>query len=156
VTADSAADARRIIDANRYLVLATADDAGRPWATPVWYAHEDHTRFLWASRPGARHSRNVAARANVSFVIFDSTVGEGEAEAVYLEALAGQVEDAELAAAVETYSARTQAHGLNPWLPADLTAPAQFRLYRATVTETFVLGPHDQRLAVHHGHPAVG
>jgi hypothetical protein len=36
---DLAAGAREIIDANRYLTLAGADDDGRPWAAPVWYAH---------------------------------------------------------------------------------------------------------------------
>ena len=30
--------ARRIIDANSYMTLATADADGRPWATPVWFA----------------------------------------------------------------------------------------------------------------------
>jgi nitroimidazol reductase NimA-like FMN-containing flavoprotein (pyridoxamine 5'-phosphate oxidase superfamily) len=28
---------REIIEASRYLVLATADAAGRPWSTPVLY-----------------------------------------------------------------------------------------------------------------------
>jgi hypothetical protein len=27
--------ARTVIDANKYMTLATADDAGRPWASPV-------------------------------------------------------------------------------------------------------------------------
>jgi Pyridoxamine 5'-phosphate oxidase len=30
-----AAVAREIIDANRYMTLATADGDGRPWAAPV-------------------------------------------------------------------------------------------------------------------------
>ncbi len=30
---------RDIIEASRYLVLATADTAGRPWSTPVYFAH---------------------------------------------------------------------------------------------------------------------
>jgi nitroimidazol reductase NimA-like FMN-containing flavoprotein (pyridoxamine 5'-phosphate oxidase superfamily) len=35
---DLAVLATEIIDANRYLTLATADGDGRPWAAPVWYA----------------------------------------------------------------------------------------------------------------------
>jgi predicted pyridoxine 5'-phosphate oxidase superfamily flavin-nucleotide-binding protein len=31
-------DAHAILEANQYLTLATADAAGRPWATPVWFA----------------------------------------------------------------------------------------------------------------------
>ena len=34
-----AATGRAIVDAARYLTLATADHAGRPWASPVWFAH---------------------------------------------------------------------------------------------------------------------
>jgi pyridoxamine 5'-phosphate oxidase-like protein len=34
-----AAVARQVIDANRYLVLGTADQHGVPWLSPVWYAH---------------------------------------------------------------------------------------------------------------------
>ena len=37
---DLAILAREIIDANQYLTLATADGDGRPWAAPVWYAHQ--------------------------------------------------------------------------------------------------------------------
>ena len=29
------------IEASRYLVLATADAAGRPWSSPVYFAHID-------------------------------------------------------------------------------------------------------------------
>src|SRR4029453_16641327 len=44
---DPATVAREIIDANRYMTLATADGAGRPWAAPVWYAHRDYHNLLW-------------------------------------------------------------------------------------------------------------
>ena len=35
----AAQTARDIIEASRYLVLATADAAGRPWSSPVYFAH---------------------------------------------------------------------------------------------------------------------
>ena len=69
--------ARSVIDTNFYLTLATADQAGTPWASPVWYAHADYTEFVWISRPQARHSRNIAIRPAVGIVIFDSTAGYG-------------------------------------------------------------------------------
>jgi hypothetical protein len=47
---DLAVLAREIIDANRYMTLATADGEGRPWAAPVWYAHRGYTDFLWVSK----------------------------------------------------------------------------------------------------------
>ncbi|HWM22686.1 MAG TPA: pyridoxamine 5'-phosphate oxidase family protein, partial [Ilumatobacteraceae bacterium] len=59
------AQARAILDANRYMTLATADESGVPWASPVWFASADYRAFFWVSAPGARHSRNLAARPQV-------------------------------------------------------------------------------------------
>jgi nitroimidazol reductase NimA-like FMN-containing flavoprotein (pyridoxamine 5'-phosphate oxidase superfamily) len=143
---DVTAAARELIEANRYLTLATADAAGRPWASPVWYAHDDHRAFLWVSKPDARHSRNVAERPEVGIVIFDSTVPVGSAEAVYAEAVAGEVAGGELDRAVAVFSSRSVATGLRPWGPEDVTGAAALRLYRAAASELFVLGPGDRRV----------
>jgi hypothetical protein len=58
--------ARAIIESNRYMVLGTADAAGVPWVTPVWYAQADYRRFIWVSAPDRKHSRNVGVRPEVS------------------------------------------------------------------------------------------
>jgi nitroimidazol reductase NimA-like FMN-containing flavoprotein (pyridoxamine 5'-phosphate oxidase superfamily) len=54
--------ARTVIDANRYMALGTADEAGHPWVSPVWFASEDYRQFHWVSSPEARHSQNLSAR----------------------------------------------------------------------------------------------
>jgi uncharacterized protein YhbP (UPF0306 family) len=143
--------ARQLIDSSQYLTLATADSAGRPWASPVWYAHEDYTSFLWVSRPGARHSRNIAARAAVSAVIFDSTDLPRQAQAVYFEALAEELSSARRDRAIAIFSRRSRALGLSEWRTADVTAPAPHRLYRASTAASFILAPGDQRLPVNIG-----
>jgi nitroimidazol reductase NimA-like FMN-containing flavoprotein (pyridoxamine 5'-phosphate oxidase superfamily) len=61
--------ARAIIESNRYMVLGTADDAGVPWVTPLWYAQSGYRDFLWVSSPDRRHSRNVTARPEVSIAM---------------------------------------------------------------------------------------
>ena len=53
---------RSIVDANLYMVLATADADGRPWASPVYFAVEDYTELFWVSSPDVTHSRNLAVR----------------------------------------------------------------------------------------------
>src|SRR5258708_5051024 len=58
-----------MIDASLYLVLATADGTGRPWSSPVYFAHDGYAEFLWVSAPEAEHSRNIAARPQVGIVI---------------------------------------------------------------------------------------
>jgi hypothetical protein len=88
---DLASVARDIIDSNAYMTLATADENGLPWASPVWYAAEGYAHFYWVSSPEARHSRNVAARPEVSIVIFDSQAPVGTGQGVYVSAIAEEL-----------------------------------------------------------------
>jgi nitroimidazol reductase NimA-like FMN-containing flavoprotein (pyridoxamine 5'-phosphate oxidase superfamily) len=135
---------RAIIDANRYMTLATAGEDGRPWATPVWFATDDYRQFFWVSKPEARHSRNLAARPELGIVIYDSSVAVGGASAVYLSAVAAEVADEGL----EVFNRRGEAQGLRPWTREDVLPPARHRLYRATASEHFVLTASDERLPV--------
>jgi uncharacterized protein YhbP (UPF0306 family) len=145
---DLAAAARAIIDGSRYLTLATADGDGRPWPTPVWFAHDGYREFLWVSRPDARHSRNLAVRAQVGIVIFDSTAAVGDAQAVYLEAVAEEVDGVLRERAIATYSRRSRADGAAEWSAADVTPPASHRLYRATAFAQFALQANDRRAPI--------
>ena len=43
--------AREILGSNLYMTLATADEYGRPWVSPVYYASVDYTTFHWVSHP---------------------------------------------------------------------------------------------------------
>ena len=139
---DLARVARAVVDANSYLTLATADRAGRPWPSPVWYAHAGYREFFWISVPGARHSRNLAEQPEAGIVIFDSHVAAGTAQAVYLTVRAAEVTADELIPGIEVFSARSLALVGRPWTPA---AP---RLYRARVSELWLLDGFDQRLPV--------
>jgi uncharacterized protein YhbP (UPF0306 family) len=135
--------ARTIIESNRYMVLGTADEAGVPWVTPVWYAQSDHREFLWVSSPDRRHSRNVVARPEVSIVIFGSTVAVGSARAVYMSARGERVSGTDLERDIARFAAAGQAQGLTRrWTAEDVLAPAPYRLYRATVSQHWVLDPH--------------
>ena len=69
--------ARAILDDANYVVLATADADGVPWASPVWFATEDYRELYWVSYPGARHSENITVRPQIAMVVFDSTVPPG-------------------------------------------------------------------------------
>jgi Pyridoxamine 5'-phosphate oxidase len=145
---DLASAARAIIDGNSYLTIATADRAGRPWASPLWYAHAGHQEFFWISSPAARHSRNLAERPQAGIVIFDSRAPIGDPQAVYLTVTACEVPGDRLAQGIEVFSARSQAHGARKWALADVREPAPHRLYRATTSECFLLDRLDQRIAV--------
>jgi len=132
--------ARGIIESNRYMVLGTADQAGVPWVTPVWFAQSDYRRFIWVSSPDRRHSRNVKARPEVSIAIFNSQVAVGSGQAVYMSARAEELSGTELERDVAVFDAAGQAQGLaRRWALEDMVAPAPYRLYRATVSQHWVL-----------------
>ena len=140
--------ARAIIDANRFMTLATADAAGVPWASPVWFAPDGERDFLWVSDPDAQHSRNLAVRPELAIVIFDSRVEPRDATALYLSAVGGQTE-----AGIETFSAHSVAQGLPAFTREDVTGAAPLRLYRAEVNERWLLGPGSRRVPAPFGHP---
>jgi nitroimidazol reductase NimA-like FMN-containing flavoprotein (pyridoxamine 5'-phosphate oxidase superfamily) len=145
---DLDAVARAVFAGNRYMTLGTADEHGQPWVSPVWFAREGYEELYWVSKPGARHSRNVAVRPQVSIVVFDSQVPVGSAAAVYMQAVAAELQGAELEHGMEVFAREDAAQGLAPWTFADVTGSARHRLYRAAVTEHWVLDPRDERVPV--------
>jgi nitroimidazol reductase NimA-like FMN-containing flavoprotein (pyridoxamine 5'-phosphate oxidase superfamily) len=143
--------ARDIIEANRYLVLATADAAGRPWSSPVYFAHIGFVEFFWVSSPDVTHSRNIAVRPEVSFVIFDSQAAIGTGQGVYMSAVAKLLEESETARGMEAFSRRSVAHGGTEWTSKDVRRGVGLRLYRATADSHSVLakdGRADHRIPI--------
>jgi hypothetical protein len=148
---------RDIIEASRYLVLATADAAGRPWSSPVYFAHIGFAEFYWVSSPEATHSVNIATRPEVGIVVFDSQVAIGAGQGVYMSAAATLLENGEAAGGIEAFSARSVAHGGREWTAQDVRPGAGLRLYRATADSYSILakdGQPDHRIAVPRGGPA--
>ncbi|MDH2425955.1 pyridoxamine 5'-phosphate oxidase family protein [Sphaerisporangium sp. TRM90804] len=137
ITAELADLARGLITGNHYLTLGTADVSGTPWVSPVFFTPDRFTDFYWVSSPQTRHSRNLAARPQVSMVIYDSHSPVGGAEAVYMSATAVQVPDEELERAADVYNSRLP--DAKRFAGEELLPPALFRLYRATVGEHSVL-----------------
>ena len=129
--------AKRVIDGNRYMTIATVDDEGRPWVTPVYFNPDGYHDLYWISSPDTQHSLNLAARPDVSIVVFDSQVPIGGAEAVYMRAQAGEVADPTPQECAVAFRPRFE--GVRSWEPDELRAPAKFRLYRATAIEHWVL-----------------
>lgn len=142
--ADLDAMARRVIDANHYLTLATTDPDGRPRLSPVYYTAARYSDFYWVSSPEAQHSRNLTERPEIQIVIFDSTAPAGEGEAVYITAAARAVPDEDLEA-VCPRAFRTTA-GAQRFTPDDLRGDA-LRLYvaHAGTFEVHVSASHPTR-----------
>ena len=131
-----------LFNASPYMVLATADADGVPWASPVWFATDDGRTFHWVSDPNARHSRNIAARPEIAIVIFDSTVKPGDGAGVYMEARAEQSG----VDGLDVFNRGCEAQGIPTWGAERVTTPAKHRLYRAVAGEQTMLGPGDARI----------
>jgi len=137
---DGAETARAILSANSFVTLATADANGSPWACPVWFATEDYRYLYWVSAPDTRHSRNLAARPELAMTVYDSTQRPGDVQAVYLTGTAAEVTD-DVEGGIATFSRVSVRQGMPPWDITRVTGAARLRLYRATVTEHYILDP---------------
>lgn len=126
--------ARTIIDSTRYMALGTTDPDGRARVSPVYYAPRGYGEVFWISSTQTHHSRNIAERPHVSMAIFDSTAPIGTAQAVYLKATAEVLPDEEFEEWVE-FACRPRFPEQKVFPREELQAPAQFRLYRARVSE---------------------
>ena len=114
------------------MTLATADEDGRPWASPVYYAAGGYREFFWISSPETTHSRNLATRPELSIVVFDSQQPPGTGEAVYMTAVGEELSGEDLAGGLQVYPG-----------PVDVEPPSPYRLYRARVSEHSMLCPRD-------------
>jgi uncharacterized pyridoxamine 5'-phosphate oxidase family protein len=138
---------QRVIDDNRYLVLATIEDDGRPRLSPVYFTPARYRDFYWVSSPDARHSHNLRARPEVEIVVFDSTRLPNDGEAVYLSARAHQVGVEELDGVIDEAFDPVRRGG-RAFAPHELTGDGDLRLYVATATSYDV--------HVRAGHPTHG
>ena len=143
--------ARDLIEASRYLVLATANAWGRPWSSPVYFAHIGFTEFFWVSSPEVTHSKNIAVRPEVGIAIFDSRAAIGAGQGVYVSAVAKLLEDGEIAPGIEAFSRRSVTHGGPEWTSKDVRSAAGLRLYSAIAESYSMLakdGQPDHRVPV--------
>ena len=139
MTEDLGDRARSVIDANRYMALGTVDKAGQPWVSPVWFATEDYRNFHWVSSPDAKHSLNLAAHPEVAIAIYDSSVPVGGAQAAYMKGEAGELTGDDLVRGLEVFDRVSREDIGRGFGLEDVQGSALFRLYRATVSEHWVL-----------------
>lgn len=151
---DGAAIARSVMDANLYMTIGTVDASGLPWTTPVYFSANEYRDLYWVSHPDATHSENIAERPDVSIVVFDSQVAPGDGQAVYMRAQASELTDTPgFEAGLERFNfARYDdptRHGLKVFGRDSVLPPGGLRLYRAVVSQHFVLEEDvDRRMRV--------
>ncbi len=89
-----------ILEKISYITLATADENGQPWNTPVFSVTDAKGNFYWGSYKDSQHSKNIHANNKVFLVIYDSTVPPGEGEGVYVKGHAEELTNKDEIAAI--------------------------------------------------------
>jgi Pyridoxamine 5'-phosphate oxidase len=141
MAAELADVARSVIDANSYMALGTADGAGNPWVSPVWFASEIPWPLAATTDENGDARPSSALIGEVGIAIFDSSVPVGGAQAVYMKGVAQELMGAELEQGLEVFDRVSRQDIGRAFGPDDVQGSALFRLYRATVSEHWVLIP---------------
>ncbi len=124
--------AEEIISSNIYMTIATASENGKPWASPVFFAHDEDFNLYWVSYKEATHSRNIHGRKEIGIVVFDSTLPEGKGEGIYFDAVAKALDDDnEIRKAMEILSARVTIEDFKIKRIEDVTVQGAWRVYKA-------------------------
>lgn len=145
-----------IITSNLYMTIASADESGKPWSSPVFFAVDDNYNFYWVSYTKATHSKNIRSRKEVGIVIFDSTAPEGEGDGVYFDAEAFELADlVEIKHAMDFLGQKVQFDEYRVKSIDEVTGSAAWRIYVArpkkitTLSGTTINGQYvDRRVEV--------
>jgi nitroimidazol reductase NimA-like FMN-containing flavoprotein (pyridoxamine 5'-phosphate oxidase superfamily) len=86
----------QILKNNLVGAIATINEDGSPWVTPVHIVSDDEAVY-WFSKETVQHSLNIARNPKVSLTLFSSDLSRGP-KGVYIN---GQVEKLDVAATTE-------------------------------------------------------
>jgi general stress protein 26 len=126
-----------IVSRVRYAVIATVDENGQPWNTPVFVSVDTKLNVFWDSRTDSQHSQNIQKNSRVFIVLFDSgAASNGKTkQGVYIKATAEMVKGEENL----NYYAKLRSK-IKPIENAELefTGASPKRIYKATPDKLWV------------------
>jgi nitroimidazol reductase NimA-like FMN-containing flavoprotein (pyridoxamine 5'-phosphate oxidase superfamily) len=89
-------EAQKVLNDNLVGAIATLNEDGSPWVTPVHIVADDSSVY-WFSKETAQHSLNAARNAQVSLTLFSPDLSHGP-KGVYIQ---GKVEKLDVADTTE-------------------------------------------------------
>ena len=131
--------ARRLLEASTLCAVATVSRGGRAHVNTVYFASSPELELVWASEPGAQHSRNIRANGSVAIAVYDSSQSWGRPDqGVQLFGSARQAEHGEADEAETLYAKR-----FTRYAAGDLAAYGFYRFYprRLKLFDERELGP---------------
>jgi uncharacterized protein YhbP (UPF0306 family) len=95
--------AAKIIKGSKFMTLATTDNKGGIWATPLSYVFDDECNFYFTTAVDSIHVEHIKENPYVAFAIFNSTVRVSDIDGVQVKGICGEVEKEELNRIVSLY-----------------------------------------------------
>lgn len=131
-TLNSVERARYVVEQGIHMVIATADESGKPWVSPVFYCFDDQYNLYWVSSKNADHSAYIRGRPEVAIVIFGPVPPDNRFDGVYFDARARELESPEeIAEAITVLASRPQPDKFTTRSIDQVTGDAEWRIYRA-------------------------
>ncbi|MFZ5424919.1 MAG: pyridoxamine 5'-phosphate oxidase family protein [Patescibacteria group bacterium] len=147
--------AKETISNNQYMTIATSNENGNAWASPVAYVFDYKYNFYWVSVPESKHQQNINYNPNVSIAIFDSHQLWGEGVGVQIEATVERVSLVDLPKVTKLYFSREYPYGSATGAFGDglkdLLKGKIYHFYKAIPTKVWVPDPNadvDARIEV--------
>ncbi len=144
--------AQYILEHNKYMVVATSTKSGKPWASPVFYAHDDNFNFYFLSAIDSLHAKNLVENPDVALVIYDSKQPIGFAEQIQVLGKATVLDLKEVGKAIEVYCEKlfpnSKINPLERYRPGDYSGASEFRFFKIVPTKFYTTGP-ERREEVH-------
>lgn len=116
-------DVKKLLEANLVGTLATLNEDGSPWATPI-HVFADNTALYWFSKTSQQHSQNIVRDARVSLALWariEGTVG------AYISGTAEILSDEETTTQITTLASR------DGTIPAHFEGTTGYRLPLGTL-----------------------
>lgn len=136
---DYVAEAKKIIEENIYLTVATSDGS-KPWISPLFFAYDQNYNFYWVSGKDALHSKLIRSNPQVAIVIFDSRAPEGDGDGVYFEATCVELTSEEdISKAMAVLNKRITRDEYKIKDVGGVTGEGLWRIYKATPQKTYKL-----------------
>src|SRR3989344_7919391 len=98
--------ARKIIEDNQLVSLATANHEGDPWISPVVYAYDKNWNLYFVSIRSSKHCQNIRLNKNVACAIYDSRHAWGTGTGLQIEAEVEEVAFKDILKAGKCYMSR--------------------------------------------------
>jgi nitroimidazol reductase NimA-like FMN-containing flavoprotein (pyridoxamine 5'-phosphate oxidase superfamily) len=127
---------KHVIDRNTVMVIATTDDNGLPWISPVFFNYDTNYNFYWTSYRQTLHASYLRTRPKVALVIIGTAEDGGGNFGIYIKAEAHELSDqAIISSAIPVMQQRPQEEKYIIKTIDDVTGTSPWRIYKAEPKE---------------------